>query len=850
MTLAAGTKLGPYEILSSLGAGGMGEVYRAKDTRLGRDVALKVLPADFLEDKERRSRFEREARALAALNHPNIAAIYAFEEIPGSPGGHLLVMELVEGESLDVKIARGALPLEESLSVARQMAEALEAAHGNGIVHRDLKPANVKVSPKGQVKLLDFGLAKALDRSRPTEDTGAGMTQSATLTAGATAAGMVLGTPAYMSPEQARGAPVDGRTDVWALGCVLYELLTGRRAFAGESVADTLASVLRSEPDYASLPQGTPTRLVSLLPRTLQKDSRQRVHDIGEVRRELETILTTTEPPVQAPRRLVQLTSAEGVEEFPAFWPDGERIVFSRDERGLRRLVRLEIGSGEEEALTAGGFDEIQPDVSPDGRTLFFVRAREPGKRLEPTDVFGAYESGDVWALDLETRRERRLAENAFNPSASPDGARLAFDASWVGPRRLWTADARGRNPEQASRDDSEAVVHVRPRWAPNGRHLVFQSIERTKFDVRLVDLESKQLRAITDDLFLDVQPTWDPSGTALVFSSQRSGGLNLWRLPVDASGSPSGRLQQLTTGAGQDLGADISPDGRRLAFGVLRQNAELWRLPVDPASGRPSGAPEKVVAGTRESSRGCPSPDGSLVAFSSDRSGEMNIWLFDSGTRSVRPVTRGPGGEYQPRFSPDGSRLVFFSCREGPPDVWRVNLDGSGLTRLTLNGAINVNPVYAPDGRQIAYMSDLGGRLEVWLMGEDGEGARPLTDVGVMGHFLLFSQEGGHLLFRCPSSPPRTLRVSVAGGEAEPVGDVRGGAHMSFSPDRSRVADVVAHKTLWISPLAEGMPEEVFAFEDPDVRIDYPFWTPDGGSILFDRVRPRGGDIWMLETA
>ena len=839
MALNPGERLGPYEIVSLLGAGGMGEVYRARDTRLDRDVALKILPEEFFRVEERRARFVREAKLLATLSHPAIAAIFSFEE---ASGRHVIAMELAEGETLEERIRRGPLPVEEALGLCRQIAEALEAAHAKGIVHRDLKPANVKVTADGNVKLLDFGLAKISEPSDP------GLSSLPTESPGLTVAGTVLGTAPYMSPEQARGASVDARTDVWALGCVLYELLTGRRAYPGDTVADTLAAILRSEPDFALLPDGAPTRVASLLGRTLQKDARRRIPDIREFRLEIERALTTAEPPAPAATRLVQVTSAEGVEEFPSFFPDGRRIVFSRDDGGLRRLVLMEVESGREELLTAGTSDDIQPDVSPDGRTVYFARARAAGRRLEPNDVFGAFEGADLWRLDLETRRESRLAENAFNPAISPDGSRLAFDASWAGPRRLWTADARGRNPEQATRDVSEAIVHVRPRWSPDGRLLVFQNIEKTKLDVRVADLETKSLTWITNDFSLDLQPVWEPSGAAIILSSQRSGGLNLWRLPVDRSGRPNGRFEQLTTGAGQDVGAAVSRDGRRLAFTVLRQNAELWRLPVDPVHGRPDGAPQKIVAGTRESSRGSWSPDGSLIAFNSDRAGEMNLWLLVVASRELRAVTQGPGGDYQPRFSPDGARLVFFSCRGGSPDVWTVNRDGSGLARLTSNGAINVNPVWSPDGRHIAFMSDLGGRLEVWLMEADGGDPRPLTDVGVMGHFLLFTGDGRSVVFRCPSSPPRTMRVSVAGGEAEPVGDVRGGAHMSFSPDASRIADVVAHQTIWVSPLGGGEPEKVFSFEDPDVRIDYPNWSPDGRSLLFDRVRPRGGDIWVLE--
>ena len=840
MSLNAGESLGPYDILGLLGAGGMGEVYRATDTRLDRTVALKVLPDELISNEERRARLVREAKLLASLSHPGIAAIYSFEEISGR---HVIAMEIAEGETLEVRIRRGPVPPEEALALCRQIAEALEAAHQKGIVHRDLKPSNVKVSPDGKVKLLDFGLAKL------TGPPDALLTSLPTQSQGLTFAGAVMGTAPYMSPEQARGGRVNERTDVWAFGCVLFELLTGTRAFPGETVADTLAGILRGEADLSRLPGGTPSGIVELLRRTLQKDPGRRPAGIREARLEIEKALAPVETPPIFRTRLVQVTSAEEVEEFPAFFPDGRHIVFARDHGGLRRLIRLDLASGAEDALTQGGSDDIQPDVSPDGRTVLFVRARAAGKRLEPNDVFGAYEGGDVWTVDLATRRESRLVEEAFNPSWSPDGGRMAFDASRAGPRRLWTADARGRNPEQATRDVSEAIAHIRPRWSPDGRRLVFQNIERTKLDVRVVDLETKSLTWVTNDLSLDLQPAWEPSGDAIVLSSQRSGGLNLWRLPVDGSGRPGGRFQQLTTGAGQDVSAAVSRDGRRIAFTVFRQNAELWRLPVDPANGHPVGRPEKVVAGTRENNRGCWSPDGTLIAFNSDRSGEMNLWLFDVVSREVRAVTRGAGGDYQPRFSPEGARLVFFSCREGLPDIWTVNLDGSGLTRLTANGAVNVNPAWSPDGRRVAYMSDLGGRLEVWLMEADGSRQQPLTDVGVMGHFLLFTKDGRHIVFRCPSGPPSTMRVSVHGGEAEPLGDVRGGAHMSFSPDASRIADVVAHKAVWISPLAEGSPEEVFSFEDPDVRIDYPQWSPAGTSLLFDRVRPRGGDIWILES-
>ena len=281
MPLTAGTRLGPYEIVAPIGAGGMGEVYRARDTRLGREVAIKALPDAFARDEERRARFEREARLLGSLNHPNLATLYGIEE---SEGALYLVLELIEGEGLDQKLAGGPLPFDEALGTASQIAAGLEAAHGIGIIHRDLKPANVKIRPDGTVKVLDFGLARMID------PTGSDATNAATATSGGTQSGVVLGTAPYMSPEQARGKPLDRRTDVFSFGCVLYECLTGRRAFRGQTISDTMAAVLTVEPDWTAPGADVPPRLTALLRRCLQKDPARRLRDIGDARLEIEEI--------------------------------------------------------------------------------------------------------------------------------------------------------------------------------------------------------------------------------------------------------------------------------------------------------------------------------------------------------------------------------------------------------------------------------------------------------------------------------------------------------------------------------------------------------------------------------
>jgi Tol biopolymer transport system component len=874
VTLAAGDRLGTYEILTALGAGGMGEVYRAHDGRLGREVAVKVLPDAFASDPDRAARFDREARALATLNHPGIATIYGVEE---QSGVKFLVLELVPGDTLGERLRHGALPMEEALRISAAIAAALEAAHDKGIVHRDLKPANVKVTPEGGVKVLDFGLAKAAPAAA-TE-----LSASPTLTSDGTQAGAILGTPVYMSPEQSRGKPVDRRTDIWSFGCVLYEMLTGAKAFDGETPSDVVAAVLTREPDWQALPARTPESVRRLLRRCLEKDPAHRLRDAGDARLELEEAIGAERPAearrirlhaawlllplaaialalVALPRwrrerataafTLTQVTSAEGLEQFPAWSPQGDRLVYSAEVGPVRKLFVRRLDSGEDAQLTHGDADDIQPAWSPDGGTVAFVRSRQEGKRLEPGDVFGIYDGGDVWTIEVASGQESQRASDAFNPSFSPDGTRLALDASWGGPRRLWVLDAQGRNPQQATTDVSEAVWHIRPRWSPDGTKLVFQNLERTKFDVRVVDLATKKMTWVTNDLARDIDPAWSAGGF-VYFSSDRGGGINIWRVPVTPDGTPSGLRQQVTTGAGQDVELALSRDGKRLAFAILKQNADIWKLPVSPQDGRPAGPPQAVVATTREDSRGTWSPDGSQIAFNSDRTGEMNIWIATAEGGSARQLTRGPGGDFQPNWSPDGGRIAFFSSRSSNADIWTVEVASGRLTQLTRAGALDINPFFSPDGARIAYQSDQGGRLEVWVMNADGSAPRPLTHAGVSGHFLRWTRDGQAVVFRCNpcSGKPQTMQVPLAGGEPQPVGEMQGGAHISFSPDFAAIMDVVGHKALWVSPLKGGQPYKIFEFDDPDTRIDYPVWSPDGRFVLMDRFRPQGGDVWLMEN-
>ena len=863
----------------------MGEVWLAADLRLQRQVAIKALPAA-VADAAVLARFEREARFLASLNHPNVASIHGLEEVGDE---RFIVMELVQGDTLETVISRGAMPLRDALRVGSEVAAGLKAAHDAGIVHRDLKPANIKITPDGGVKILDFGIA------RPATDEHAILNTHAPTLAGAqlTRAGSVVGTPSYMSPEQMRGEAVDRRADVWAFGCLLYEMLTGRRPYSGATLYDLGVAIETREPDWNLLPPATPESVRHLLRRCLQRAPQERLRDAADIRITLEDaradnartvpavsndprspawigavaafavvvaalLLMLSRRPAAAvpavPERhavaLSQITSGGGIEEFPAWSPDGTQVVYAADGGGVRKLFLTRPGVVQETQLTHGPSEDIQPAWSSDGRQILFVRAREAGKRLEPGDVNGSYEGADVWTIDVASHDERKLLDNAFNPSMSPDGASIAIDTSWAGPRRIWIVNARGLSPQQITTDSSEAVTQIAPRWSPDSAKIVFQNIERTKFDIREVQVNTRQTSWITHDIYMNLTPVWSSSGGHIYFSSFRSGGMNIWRVAVNPEGVPSGKPEQITTGPGQDVQLAAARTGNRLAFANLRQNADIWRMPLD-AGGRVAGPPQPLIVTSREDSRGAWSADGTQVAFNSDRGGEMNIWTLSLRDGTTRQLTSGGGGDYQPNWSPDGSRIAFFSARGGSPDIWVTDVATRKLAQLTRGAALDINPSFSPAGDQIAYQSDAGGRLEVWVIRSDGTGAHQVTSIGASGHFLRWTNDG-FIVFRCScSGTPRLMKVSPAGGEPQPIIDLPpgAGAHISFSPDRTSLIDVIGHKVLWRFSL-KGEKVKLFSFPDADVRIDYPVWSSDGKWLLFDRFRPEGGDIWMIENA
>jgi serine/threonine protein kinase/Tol biopolymer transport system component len=734
MALTTGTRLGPYEILAPLGAGGMGEVYRARDTKLGRDIAIKVLPADLADNPEALSRLKREAQLLASLNHPNIAAIYGIEE---SGGIRALVMELVEGDDVSALIARGPLPIAEALPIARQIADALEAAHEQGIVHRDLKPANIKVRADGAVKVLDFGLAKAMDTA---VSPGAEVADSPTLTARATQQGMLLGTAAYMAPEQARGKAVDRRADIWAFGVVLYEMLTGQHAFAGETVSDTLAAVLKTDPDWIALPETTPASLRSLLHRCLDRDVKQRLRDIGEAR------VAVSRIEAGAADLAIELEWIHGSGSQSA---DPARV---RDSKSLsERLAWLLCGVL---ALSVVAGVIWWRDSKPAAQTMYFsapfafaARDIAVAPNGHTVAVVGYRESAwrtVIWLYEVGAQDARSLDDTAGAsfPFWSPDGRFLAFFADGKlkkmdvagGPVQTlcdapsgrggtWNKDgvivfapsgqlltglyrisASGGTPVPISTPDASRGenTHRWPMFLPDGRHYLYLAANvRGGSDVDGIFmglLDSNEKRFV-------VKASVNAAYAAgyLLFYLDRT--LLAQRFDLnrfELTGEPTAVLKEIQfVPRINRLVFAVSDTGR--LFAQKSSGASLSRLTWFDRTGNEVG----VVGVPDVYGNVVLAPDGKSVAVDKTDNGSQNtdVWTYDLQSGSAKRFTFDPAIDALPVWSPDGARLIFTSSRQQVFKLFMKNADGAQEEKLVVQtDTDNFSNDWSRDGKYVLY--------------------------------------------------------------------------------------------------------------------------------------------------
>jgi Tol biopolymer transport system component len=748
MALALGTRLGPYEIAAQIGAGGMGVVYRARDTQLQRDVAIKVLPEALAHDTERLARLEREARTLASLNHPNISQIHGLQE---SDGTKALVMELVEGPTLADRIADGAIPVDEALLIARQIAEALETAHEQGIIHRDLKPANVKVRPDGIVKVLDFGLAKALE---PASSGSADATASPTITSPVlmTRMGVILGTAAYMSPEQAKGRTADRRSDMWAFGCVLYEMLSGTRAFAGDDVSDTLAAVLRGEPDWSALPPETPVSIRRLLRHCLAKDPKVRIADASTARIEVVDVQGDQETgwryvPESARRRVnlawvstlavvtltaigatVWILKPEPAATLPlarftislpighrftnpgvralALTPDGSRLVYAANQRLYVRTI-----------------DQLEPTP---------IRGTEGTEATAPRNVFfspdgqwiGFWQSGQLKKIAVTGGTPLVLcaAENVWGASWTSDDT-ILYGQSVEGAEGIWRVSSNGGMPERLVKIEPGEIAQG-PHLLPGGHAILFTLARR-----------------------------WDRAAAQIVVQSLDTGKRHVvLQRGADAVYVATGHLVYV-------LGKTASLEGPLFAVPFDATTLAVTGSPVALADNVATGGVAAQFAVSNEGTLVYVPLDG--VGSAADNQQRSLIWMDRAGREY--PISAPSRAYFYPRLSPDGTR-VALEIREPElqqGDIWIFDLARDTLTRLTLEPTFDQYGVWTPDGQSVIFASSQGSGprapRSLFRMASNGTGTLEQLAGGAVAQFpSTVTRDGAALIFRAETPPPK----------------------------------------------------------------------------------------------
>jgi eukaryotic-like serine/threonine-protein kinase len=880
MAITKGTILGPYEILAHIGAGGMGEVWRARDKRIGRDVAVKALP-ELVAGNDQVRRFEQEARAAGALNHPGLVTIFDVGTFEDSP---YIVMELLEGETLrdalgDVTPAP--LPLRTTIDYAIQIALALAVAHEKGIIHRDLKPENLFITSDGRVKILDFGLAKLAQEAKDDDARNATARHL-------TSTGMVVGTPGYMSPEQVRAKPIDHRTDLFAFGSVLYEMLSGRRAFDRESAVETMTAILNDEPEplRAQVPK-IPAALDAIVRHCMEKNPRDRFQSARDLAFQLRLLpdfqnsVTGSMKPLPAAaerkkrlpyragvavlsllallgagfallrtRREVaepvmatykQLTFGDGLTMYPALSPDGKTVAYVSTQSGNKDIYAQRVDGHVPTNLTADSpADDSEPALSPDGSQIAFRSERD---------------GGGIFIMGVTGESPHRVAEFGHNPTWSPDSKRIAVSTEAVGLRpqvhprdgALWIIDAHGGAAPRPLLQSQDAL---QPSWSPHGKRIAFWGVIRglSRRDIWTIDpyapQPAKTIARVTSDAALHWNPVWSPDGKYLYYGSDGSGTLNLWRVAMDeASGRPAGAPQPMTLPAAVSGNFAVSQQGA-IAYGTVTRTHRLIAFPFDEKSGR-AGAPRPLFGGSQEIAAFEPSPDERLIAFTTTGRQE-DVFIVNPDGTHLRQMTNDQAKDRGITWAPDGKTLYLYSDRDGAYNIWSIHADGSGLARVTDDNLLKQNgvsaifvPTASPDGRLLVTETDRSAAL-IHL---DRPLPQRLERLGFSAVLPAWSPDGKQIVggvrgggFGIYSLQTRRFEAILNRGIA-PRWLSDGRRILFFDKQGLGIFDLVSRRVS-----TETLPLQGVAWDDTTV----PRYLSKDGSTLYVRQVLEQGDIWI----
>lgn len=865
-----GQEIATYRVEKLLGAGGMGEVYLARDSKLDRMVALKILPWHLVADADRLSRFQREARALSSLNHPNLVTIY---EVGEAKGVHFIAMELVEGKTLSS--LRDKLSVKELLSIVAQVAEALGAAHQAGIVHRDIKPDNVMVRPDGYAKILDFGLVK-LTEAEPVSGA-----------AGNTQLGVAMGTLAYMSPEQAAGEPVDHRTDIWSLGVVLYELATGRKPFTGETRQATINAILSTQPNSVINTNPTlPPDLDRILNKALDKDRDLRYQTASDLRADLRRLLREIDSSAGASgatpgavllvrrRRLwtaaacsfilatvvvaglfffvktkaagpdwsraarVQLTNQHGTEFYPSLTPDGKSFIYAGKVNGQYDLFEQRVGGKNATLLTPNTpSNEISPVFSPSGDRIAFRSTREPA---------------GVYVMEASGENVRLVVPGCFHPSWSPDGKEIVCSTAgheeapttrntW--PSALWIANVETGEKRFLCENDA-----MQPSWSPSGHRVAFWFMHPSsgRSDIATISRYGGEMEVITSDAATNWNPIWAPDGKSLYFASDRSGNMSFWRIAIDEqTGKVKGEAEAVATPTTYSRHLNFSRDGRRMIYVQTDRQSNIQAVKFDPKTEKIVGEPFWITRGDRQVVRPELSPDGTRFVMRMPRHTQDDIVVVNRDGTNWRDLTIDRFFDRYPRWSPDGKQIAFVSDRSGRYEVWLLDADATNLRQLSFDSPSNTSfPVWSPDGTQIVFRRNFENTVLEVNKSWAEQNLRLLPMPAGEQRFLVWdwSPDGKRLIGNL-SGPPSVIGAFILEtNQYERLADF--GASPMWLADSTRFIFVFDRK-VYIGDIKTRRVREVFSSGEQEIRsVD----ISTDGELLYYSAYSSESDIWLLD--